>query len=939
MKKYLSNLFILVLTFSFSIVQILANPVVVALPYLSQFIQVVSQALLSIALVAGYYVNVKPNFSSKAETETSVPFEITSHSLQEFLKNVSTKTKIVIKPELLAQLDSAGMHHDFNKLSRLLEHVESINGIHGSNLAQKILNQKHEDINPYLLVPGIKSFKQASRYPGDLYTPANPYSHATENAAISFSVELASYGQSQTGFEPQTFNYKKHVGEPLLNNMPALADTMNSSVPTQQLILNKMSTSGVKKDKTESMRQFINQSTLAAIQAHKKAAYEFQTALLSLIPHFQNPNLRSQLIDYVDNYKKIIEEACQKGATPAIIKAQTKIATQGLPLPGFLQEFSDILQEKVAPICFDNNGNWRGIETAQNLEKFKQAIQAYNQMLSTLSNHLNFQNITQANHCIEDLYIMDQGQGGLFSRFCNWVGEFFCDDSISYSQLRSRILANPNNNQIFTALDLLEQQEFKLARLPLEHMNNSCKTSNSTLLHHKLLKDYQEKIRSHYGNCKIPLIYQNDPVYWLYKPTLSQMSDDDSNIRLIEGHLAIRDSIYQAIINKVCKKNDSVPPLVQHIAYGIIDKLNDPIALIDYVQHLNSNDTSLEIRQAYSAFFDKGVLKLLDLRKQANIYGITFPDSIDLQEYAHIRSAANKLLLIDPQTEQVKQSIQLGLKYIPYACQNDEFAKDYQNMVLAITQAHTQDNAPREILSMEPLEHVTVASSHLDKILLKAAGKAAENDLQKIIPKHIKNSPLTTSEAWSCIRQIQTMRKQSNENQARAIADTYLQGFIDEQMPWKKQIYPAIAAVTVAKSTGAGLWWATSHNRQKQTPSIIPQKPPQKSHLPDDDDDEKNEKEKIHKRTLEDILRDAKQGRTTNGKSKQFEKPGNYEDALSDFKKLNPSNVKDIPIGKMGNLPDGKTVNVRNVSQDGRPTLEILNRANMRKIKIRYGIK
>ena len=44
-----------------------------------------------------------------------------------------------------------------------------------------------------------------------------------------------------------------------------------------------------------------------------------------------------------------------------------------------------------------------------------------------------------------------------------------------------------------------------------------------------------------------------------------------------------------------------------------------------------------------------------------------------------------------------------------------------------------------------------------------------------------------------------------------------------------------------------------------------------------------------------------------------------------------------ISIGKVGTLADGRTVNVREDSKDGRSTLEIFNPLNRRTlIKIRY---
>lgn len=73
------------------------------------------------------------------------------------------------------------------------------------------------------------------------------------------------------------------------------------------------------------------------------------------------------------------------------------------------------------------------------------------------------------------------------------------------------------------------------------------------------------------------------------------------------------------------------------------------------------------------------------------------------------------------------------------------------------------------------------------------------------------------------------------------------------------------------------------------------------------------------------------------GRSKQYEKPGGYSDALKDFKTLEVSEIKDIPDGKTGKLPDGRAINVRTKSEDGRPTLEIID-ANKR-TKIRYGNK
>lgn len=99
-----------------------------------------------------------------------------------------------------------------------------------------------------------------------------------------------------------------------------------------------------------------------------------------------------------------------------------------------------------------------------------------------------------------------------------------------------------------------------------------------------------------------------------------------------------------------------------------------------------------------------------------------------------------------------------------------------------------------------------------------------------------------------------------------------------------------------------------------------------------------NNRKEVDKKVPEDLIKEAQPGRETAGKTKQFEKPGNYKDALKDFESLKPNNVQDIPTGKRGTLPDGRPVNVQNNSSDKRPTLEIQN-PNKNFLKIRYGNK
>jgi len=104
-------------------------------------------------------------------------------------------------------------------------------------------------------------------------------------------------------------------------------------------------------------------------------------------------------------------------------------------------------------------------------------------------------------------------------------------------------------------------------------------------------------------------------------------------------------------------------------------------------------------------------------------------------------------------------------------------------------------------------------------------------------------------------------------------------------------------------------------------------------HGPEDEENARNnERQSI---TVEDLTSTSSKGQETTGRSKLFERTGGMDSANKEFDALSPSEVKDIPGGRVGKLPDGRTVIVRERSTDERPTLEIQSGKN--RIKFRYG--
>jgi Pre-toxin TG len=87
-------------------------------------------------------------------------------------------------------------------------------------------------------------------------------------------------------------------------------------------------------------------------------------------------------------------------------------------------------------------------------------------------------------------------------------------------------------------------------------------------------------------------------------------------------------------------------------------------------------------------------------------------------------------------------------------------------------------------------------------------------------------------------------------------------------------------------------------------------------------------------KTVDDLIKVAKPGRATKGRTIQYELSGGFSEAMNDFHSLGPKITKDTPDLKVGILKDGRTVIVRKRSSDGRPTLEIQD--GKKRIKFRY---
>ncbi|ABI75745.1 putative wall-associated protein [Hyphomonas neptunium ATCC 15444] len=86
---------------------------------------------------------------------------------------------------------------------------------------------------------------------------------------------------------------------------------------------------------------------------------------------------------------------------------------------------------------------------------------------------------------------------------------------------------------------------------------------------------------------------------------------------------------------------------------------------------------------------------------------------------------------------------------------------------------------------------------------------------------------------------------------------------------------------------------------------------------------------------LDGIMEGATKGRETKGRSELWDKTGGWDKANEDFDKIvDPDSVQDRGDGvRTGKLSDGRKVNVRPDSTDGRPTVEVQDGKNRKKYR------
>ncbi len=825
--------FLVPFTYIHATVLALVLPIIIAL---KEAALAVSCALWALAASVGVHlrtIRVIP-------ITQSIVGQATPQQMETLFKSIFKKAGYTISPEFFVELNQAGRVGDFPQIARLLNQIKDPQGIPIAHKLAPIAQAASSAVRPQ----GMQYFAATKTYAA----ASVQQSSVTLSAALihDISSNLATTVTQQFKIQPK-------IAPTLATNAQNLAnDATTIPIPTvldygAERMQQEAAAALLMHQRSANLVQQAHQSIQALdAQAHQEAC----AALQEVMSHLTDTALRAQLLQTIDTYEKTLARALSTTASPQVAWEQLRIATQGLPLPGFLNDFSDAFQKRFAVLVCENNGAWKGLTDPNAVSKAHEASRYYRQTLTTLGQQVT-SSPDKAADGLYSLYWQKVGAPTVFEKLKTSLANAFGEDQLPYEQLRANIISSPYNNELCNVIQSLGTSNFDQANKAIENLRIVPLNASRAMVNDQLLGMYKQSV-AHFAEQHSLAAYAQDPFYTLYKPIASTCSLQDQRLFLIESHLKIRDGIYRGIVDAI-GGNKFLPSSAQKICYELVDKITDPIACIDTLNRLSADAHNPAFKEAYPYFFtEQGITRLFGSAQTAYAnYNIAIPATINLEKNAALRTALNKALLLDTSTSnpQVQASVRHAIQYIQYACQDDQYAQYYRSLALDIVQAYTVPSVPSGITTIDFIAHPlrNAAAIGLESELLPPAAKAAYEDLYTVSMRHAtaikklenhinKVDTLTPDQVWPLIAQAQHHERLGNTAQVRKIVS-----LLKEYADGKKQPFSLTTQTFIASTIAQAL-----NQHEKASTPVAPgssDQPPSSSPDPPKDDKEKEQSE------------------------------------------------------------------------------------------------
>ncbi|HJZ23829.1 MAG TPA: hypothetical protein VJ201_05190 [Candidatus Babeliales bacterium] len=520
-------------------------------------------------------------------------------------------------------------------------------------------------------------------------------------------------------------------------------------------------------------------------------------------------------------------------------------------------------------------------------------------------------------------------------RFKQWKHELAV---LGSSKLKKRVLQDKTNGKLLQFIDLCQHYDFEAAKIAQKKLGSYGSAMQEILSYYQ--QEYKQKVFDERGIYRACLA---DPILKkLTKNDWLEIQKDVHKRDELNTQLLIRKNIKESM----CQQwgiSEQASSVVHQALYEILGEdgqgLSNADQLLERAVEISKTYQGLEYEQITQALFlSHGVFK--DIAHFQEAQNLSFPKKILNKEYWFTRLQLNKLLKIAHGHQDTKRA-KIACDGIAYL-QKSMSVSDRKEMViykkLANEAYRSAVEQKKSIIDSLPLliqDYSSPAQQKAHNQLLACVDtllSVSQNLEQE--SKEYRSACTTLAQELSVIHEL---NKIGNVESARHML-SWVFGLNQEQLD-DLDIGVLLEKVSAAitrdiqeedsdsedASERQDEEVSASENEQGVGPDFMPDGPE------NDDDDKFCE--------TEDVLKDATQ-EDSKLRTKQYGKEGGYKDAMRDFDALQPDKVQVSKNGtKIGKLRDGRTVNVRPKSREGRPTLEIYNPKNQTHIKIRYGVR